>query len=1078
MYIIPYFKTAEDPAFPLEYYIEDFSVNIQQVALTNGQYRQYTTFTPTYGLNPYTYTSGASYISNTVINLNAQPLRNGTQGNSSTSNTGLVGFTNSSTLSGNTVTASAHLMYTSSTRNDIITSSQDLPYTFDFSFNGTDFKSETFTFPDSPLLDINDPTIPDFTDATSGSTVNEEDGMYYIEWELKNWKVGASQLPTGVNPFNDIDFISGDPTQPSPNSKIIVSQEVQNASGGSPELTASLFIQKGNSSNIPSTVTEFQALPKFFIAEDFLETSDNTSTGRININGTLPEFVNNTVSTVLGVNDVLRFGIDVEKDFGFGMKITEYSMSIFPSSSRWASYAGVPSYTNFDEPEETGIIVPSFYGEGVLPFNFALDCQPLLNNYNLQRPSTFLMDVDYSSQSGPIIPVNQLQILSGSAVKASIPDSNYSQLKSILPRYVGSKSTSQQLNEWSIGDVGTFGKLPTIELKDAFFGYFNDIDDPYPNINGLTRVNLNYLIDEQGNALPPSLNQLSITTFESVFPTSTLGKLAAKSGKNQYKSLGDPAPIKSIMEYVTPVMYSQISGHNYTTVIPLSGSGYISQYDNGDENDVLICQFNALGTASVDTSQPTQTVDYYLDPSEQITQPNPPNDFDPYVAVSANNIDRIASYPASTSVIPNVVTNTDLPSSQIVTIQTSFVTSFVSETNRTRDELAFELHMYTRGSTSSGGVYTGTLEKGFNLEDIQCKVYTDDGRVTSLGSVLEYGWFEMTNIVNYYTVRRRGTFRSFFRRWRFRRWIYSKVPVPTGGIRCTVDWEMYETLFDRGLMRERGSKGSAGVQALEWIINANSGKHTIQGDDKISWRIIGSFKNSRGGFRQGFFFPDGYGGSYTPTNIQGQGANDWLAGEANTATAPFWVYGTQNNDAQYDTSSPQKLNVLIMSSSNMNEAYGTTFRQADLEYQPGNSEYFEGGVEPAYTTFDPIISTIELKENDEIRFANNENFTYRVINVFSPQENVAGTPKKGRIKVILDRDVDRSINKDFFLVRRPIVNPNALFLDMEFPYESLSSASFTTVARNTASFLLPVSGSTQDTSVSSSLAFTGSSTVD
>ena len=228
----------------------------------------------------------------------------------------------------------------------------------------------------------------------------------------------------------------------------------------------------------------------------------------------------------------------------------------------------------------------------------------------------------------------------------------------------------------------------------------------------------------------------------------------------------------------------------------------------------------------------------------------------------------------------------------------------------------------------------------------------------------------------------------------------------------------------------------------------------IKGNDKISWRIKGAFKNARGGYRQGLFFPLGFDGAYTSVNSQGQGANDYLMNETNNASAPFWVY----------TGSAGKIpsgqivldeSILVMSSSNMNEAYGTTFRQADLEYQPGESEYFPFGKEPSYTSFDRIDSTVELKENDEIRFANNENFTYRVIRVYSPQENIESDPsvtgKKGRLKVQLDRPVDRSINKDFFLVRRPIVNPNSLYLDTPFPYESLSSASFTTAIRNTGS---------------------------
>ena len=1060
MSIIPYFQSQEDDTIFPEYYIDDFSVEITDVELWNGDYYYYQYQTnPPYG-NYYSYKSYAYVISSNsgTIPLQNQPLRSGTQGDADNLSK-LFPFTNNAALAtgGNTITATVDLMYTSSTRDDIITSSLPVFHTLpvDTSLSpGTQLLGDTITFPDSPILSIKDTTIPDGTDNTSGSTINEVGGMYYIRFNFDNLQFGTAPTINALS--NEFDFNSTfdpvfNPEEPAGNSRILLDQDVEDASGGTDQITASFFVEKGNTSD---TSTFGGDSNRFYLAQPFLQTGDTTTTGRINFDGQLPEFLPTSISTVLNINDTLRFGIEVEKSFTFGLVVTSYSMSIFPSSSRWASYAGLPSYndpnSNFDPPNATDVIIPSFYGEGILPFQFAKDCQPLLNNYNLQRQSTFLMDVDYNTQSGPVIPVNQAQILSGSAIKAAVPDSNYSQLKSILPRYVGSKSTSQELNIWNVGDIGTFGKLPTIELRDAFFGYFNDIDDPYPNINGLTRINLNYLIDEQGNALPPSLEPLAIDTLKAVFPNTTVGKIAAKSGKTQYKELGEPAPIQRLMQYVTPVMYSQISAHNYVTEIPLSGSGYISQYDNGDENDVLFLRFNALGPASVSTSSPVQSVDYYLDPEDDITF-SPLNDVDPYKAQSATNCRRITSYAAaSTPPTPPIVANQDLASSQIVSLQTSFVTSFVSETKRTRDELSFELHMYTRGSTV-GSTYTGTSEKPFNLEDIQCKVYTDDGRVTNIGSVMDYGWFEITNIVNYYKVKRRQTFRSFFRRWRFKRWVYTRVPVPTGGIKCTADWEMYETLYDLGLMRERKSKGGAGVTALEWIINANSGKHIIKGNDKISWRIKGAFKNARGGYRQGLFFPLGFDGAYTSVNIQGQGANDYLMDETNNASAPFWVYtgSSGGRNVILDES------ILVMSSSNMNEAYGTTFRQADLEYQPGESEYFPFGKEPSYTSFDRIDSTVELKENDEIRFANNENFTYRVIRVYSPQENIESDPsvsgKKGRLKVQLDRPVDRSINKDFFLVRRPIVNPNSLYLNTPFPYESLSSASLTTSVRNTGS---------------------------
>lgn len=1008
MSIIPYFNTQE--TLNPQYWIGDFEVLIAET----DQVSAGVSYPGPYTYMGYSYYNTSSYYSyQNEQNFSAtdpiQPLRDGYQGDSSNTST-LTPNTNVSILTGNTITASVSLRYTSSTRDDLITQSNDLYHTFETASFAGQVVTETITFPDSPILGIRNENLGD-----SDNTVNEVNGMYYYQVDFKNWD--RNPIIPSVDAINEIDF-----TNNSGNDTIIeIAQELQTIAEGD-YITASLYVQQGNISNNSTFGTKYSL-------GNFLETSNLGLEGTTSITGSLPVSAFNEYNTEFNAGDTLRFGIDVAKSFGAGLIITEYSMSIYPSSSRWAQFSGEPSYTNFDSPDPTGVIVPSFYGNGVLPFNYALDCQPLLNNYNEQRSSTFLMDIDYNSQSGPIIPINQAQILSGSAVKATIPDSNYSQLKSIIPRYLGSKSTSQQLNVWNIGDTGTFGKLPTIELRDAFFGYFNDLDDPYPNINNLTRVNLNYLIDEQGNALPPSLEPLAIDTFKAVFPNTTLGKLAAKSGKGQYKTLGDPAPIKRIMQYVSPVIYSQNSSNNYTNIIPLSGSGYISRYDNDDSNSVKFGKFTAMGSASINNgggNQFTQFVDYYLDPSEAVTSVD--GSVNPWVTGSL----KAASYPSPYW----GAAGNDLDNSQIVSLQTSFVTSFVSETNRVQDELAFELHMYT-------GSQDPTTEVAFNLEDIECKVYTEDGKVTNIGSVLDYGWFFMTNIVNYETVRKKRTRGILW--WRRNRWEYTRVPVPTGGIKCTVDWEMYETLFDLGLMRERKPKGGAGVLALEWIITANSGAYTIKSGDEINWRIKGSFKNVRGGYRQGFFFPLGYGGAYTAVNIQGQGAYDHLLAEANTAQAPFWVFTGSAGGA----STIHDPSILVMSSSNMNEAYGTTFHQGEVEYFPGPSDYFPGGVEPKTTNFDPIQYTIELKEGDEIRFANNENFTYRVIEVFAPSENVeSGT---ARLKVKLDRPVDTSVNKDFFLVRRPIVNPNSLYLDTPFPYATLSSASISTGIVNTGS---------------------------
>ena len=170
----------------------------------------------------------------------------------------------------------------------------------------------------------------------------------------------------------------------------------------------------------------------------------------------------------------------------------------------------------------------------------------------------------------------------------------------------------------------------------------------------------------------------------------------------------------------------------------------------------------------------------------------------------------------------------------------------------------------------------------------------------------------------------------------------------------------------------------------------------------------------------------------TPTRIQGMGVYDHLLQESNIAEAPFWQV-TGSGDSRY----------LVMSSSNMNEAYGQEFKQADLEYFPGPSEYFPGGVEPSNSSFDTIKYPLELFTNDQIRFSNNENFAYDIIRVWAPDENIEGDAI-GRLKIELSEPIDKSINKDFFLVRRPIDSPNSLYLDTPFPYETLGSASIST----------------------------------
>lgn len=128
-------------------------------------------------------------------------------------------------------------------------------------------------------------------------------------------------------------------------------------------------------------------------------------------------------------------------------------------------------------------------------FNRDLDCQPLLNNAINNRLSRFHQDIDYSS--GLLTPSNFELLISGSALKASIQDSNYTLKRHTNPRYEGSRTTSQKLNEWTEGDINTFGKSPTTLTQDRVIYEFEYGGGTTPEIlgwGGLKMSNL-YLVN-------------------------------------------------------------------------------------------------------------------------------------------------------------------------------------------------------------------------------------------------------------------------------------------------------------------------------------------------------------------------------------------------------------------------------------------------------------------------------------------------------------------------------------------------------------------------------------------------------
>ena len=622
------------------------------------------------------------------------------------------------------------------------------------------------------------------------------------------------------------------------------------------------------------------------------------------------------------------------------------------------------------------------------------------------------MDISFNNVSGSIQPVNFTQILLNTADKASVPESNYTSIRSIRPRYLGTKTTGNQYNIWSVKDKDTLGKNPVIELKDAYFGYFKNIKDLYPLVNDKTSLELTYLLDQQSNAIPPSLDGYGMDILEKTFPLENPISIGFISSSKIAQELDDSYPIFKLTQKPSPILYTQTSSAGYASEIPLTGSGRISMYDNNDDSAFTDYSFTAQGTSSFGaTPQPAGIYTQIIDPTEDITT-------DPYKA-GGNYFNPYSSLDGTMTFEGDVEKNP-----QKISMQTSFATSFLYESGTT--ELRVDVQMLS-GST---GVE-------FDLEDISLKVYRTGQEPVDVGSIIGSGIDDLLRFVNY-QVKRRGIDRVLNGRsyTNYRRngvyntqrnsyyWVIENNPL--------LDFLNQKGLYTRG---QGGSKKRGDITGLEFIIKANSGNFLIQDDDEIKFQVTIDMPKSKEN-EANVLFPDDYTGPIFPSKVSTIGERTALLANDNTGSAPFWVYtGSAGSGGSILDKS-----ILVMSSSNINEAYGGAFYQGPLPYVPGPTEYFNKGVEPSDTQFPKITSPIEFFPGDEIRFGNNENHSYTILSITNPESNIEGDGK-GRIKIKLDREVPQSINKNFFLIRRYTPKASSFILDTPFPYSAESSGS-------------------------------------
>ena len=334
----------------------------------------------------------------------------------------------------------------------------------------------------------------------------------------------------------------------------------------------------GNTPNIPIIIT----------ASLNLNSPTNNNTGSIQLikNGdTTDEFAGVIELSQLfylnsGVNTVLFTGsfIPINGDTYYLRLFNEANMSdvgniTFNSIQLKYTQNITPSPAENDSIIfEPYITTPNFYNS---------DFNPIINNVLVDRLNTIYQDVDYST--GITTPTNFALLISGSALKAAVQDSNYSSKRVTLPRYEGSKSTSQHLNVWTPGDKGTYGKLPTVESLKNAVAYCDNISGWTPERMNASGLLIKYLIKSDGTVVIPNTTPNSLADNKGIFET-------GENVEIQFKTAGGQiSPIRKVIRggsRIEPILYSQFESApnsqwnttmSFTDIIP-SNTGVTDNY--------------------------------------------------------------------------------------------------------------------------------------------------------------------------------------------------------------------------------------------------------------------------------------------------------------------------------------------------------------------------------------------------------------------------------------------------------------------------------------------------------------------
>ena len=731
------------------------------------------------------------------------------------------------------------------------------------------------------------------------------------------------------------------------------------------------------------------------------------------------------------------------------------------------------------------------------------DCDPLLNNATEPRTNEWLQDVDYSVNA--ITPINFNQLINFTATKAAVPQSNYTQLGFLNSRYVGSSTTRDNINEYNplgisdpinkvvfdeqapdLIDKGkgpSLGKIPNVELNNAYIAYFNKIIDPYPLLNNKVAYYVKYLIDESGNILEPNISDINFSISKDTFQLKDYDNKptrvnTAVSNIEEGKELANLTiglnSVYKVGSYPVPILYTQTSSIGCTNEISLSGSEFYTAL--GDINrtiiklgiDIFSTQSDAaVATAPkspIDTLNALNELDWLpinITPFENNSPPRiPTSSFFPTYAIvfptddnnfpatpGAGNLlsdDYIVkgSFTFTTSAIPSKYTGGEFENTN------SAVKWYKDKQKRNEANLlSFSLSPYIKPPASDGDSKSDYINTtlGFKVKPngVKLVITINPGGANPIQYpplIIE----ESPSISH-------GT------QWK----------VSETAFNLNVNSAYIEELIIKNLLGLDPNNEDDRINALPLIAGGwytdGTGKNYGWGGAiaKYDWTIEFEFDNVVQG--TGFFLEcDGNiveqnddGRTYRPKDIflfigengSRRGQLQWkrtftptfanipiprpllklsvtspLSENAvkNKAKGPFWRrYPIGGNSSNALTA-----DILYMSSSILNQTYSSSFIQAKLPYIGAASTDFPLTVEPSYIEFDPVTDYWGLQEGDEIRFENNEDLTFTITSVdgrdpITLPKNINDQNPANKLQVIVTPPFEYTGSKGNIIINQP-----------------------------------------------------------